>query len=665
MKERHPVMTCARCGQPLQPGISACPRCGLPLTPPPMPPISPMSQAPQPPYGQPYAPPYPAPPGAEPAMPAWLRALQEHAGAQPGTQPGMLPGGMPPQAPGMSNQPWGMPSIPAGPIAPGGQPGAFGSPAGGPPPSPNLSMSSLINGNALPEWMRAAPAAPSSPTPMPAAPWGQPPAGAVPRGVTPPPAGQSAALFDEAALPDWLRAAAQPAASGYAPAPGALPGGAPNGFAPNPPAAYAPPYAPPAAPLPFSAPAPGGFPFGPASGQANGQANGATPGPSLFDAAALPTWLGGTATPSTPLLPEMPTGASGLAANTLVDPNVLPQWMRDARPPQPELSGPPAGGTVSEWLANPVTDEPLPGFLDQIYAAADVPRLDQTAPERGMPGEQIVDAGALPAWLRTPAQGMYASPAASGVPMPPPTTPSPVEFGAPGIPGAGENGSDLAAGSRFSAKDLVEPDALPAWAQQGQGLEMDGVPTIGEDVPSAEWPDGASGFTAQRAPGSGAPRAWDEPGNGADGAALAAGASQPGTSWPPRGDRPPIPEAELPPWLREGQPPAAGATGTPAEPLAGMPPEGYAGFEEFQGFDAGDMPMDPMDSPDMLPPEAPAEHYADRFGVEMPGGAARFGYEFDYGQAGAVAPPEIAPPPSGKSGKGGKGGKRKGFFRRG
>lgn len=159
-----------------------------------------------------------------------------------------------------------------------------------------------------------------------------------------------------------------------------------------------------------------------------------------------------------------------------------------------------------------------------------------------------------------------------------------------------------------------------------------------------------------------------------DGMVLAAGASQPGASWPPRGDHPSIPEAELPPWLREGQPAASAARGPgnsvgPREPLAGSPPEDYAGFAEFQGFDAGDMPMDPME---MLPPESapgglPSEHYADRFGIEMPGGSGRFGYEYDYGQAGAASPPAMPPeppPPTAKNGRGNKGGKRKGLFRR-
>ncbi|HEY7835744.1 MAG TPA: hypothetical protein VIG30_19400, partial [Ktedonobacterales bacterium] len=248
-------------------------------------------------------------------MPEWLRSLQSNATARPAPMPGQMPGQMPgaapprgPGAPNPPNPPWGMPQIPAS-APPPGQPGGFGgSPFDGPPGgyqggSPagqSLSVSSLISNDALPDWIRAAP----SPTPMPTAPWGsQPAAGAVPWGVTPPPMGQSSALFDDAALPDWLRAAA----AGQAPAGDPANGG---GYAPTPPSASPlagayngrmalppSPYDPPGAPSPFqSAPQPpaNGYGNGYANGYGNGYGNGPanapamSAGPSLFDAAALP-----------------------------------------------------------------------------------------------------------------------------------------------------------------------------------------------------------------------------------------------------------------------------------------------------------------------------------------------------------------------------------------
>ena len=648
---------------------------------------------------------YAAGPPAEPAMPDWLRALQNGAGAPPGPWPGQMPGAMPGQAPvsGMPNQPWGMPRAPMGqpampPLAPNNGPygnapfgGANGSTGftgsmGGPQPG-GLSISSLINQDVLPEWIREAGAAPG-PAPQPAAPWGQPPvSGPAPDWGAPPMApmapmegGAPGGLFDDSALPDWLRAAAgQQPPAGYGPgglggaadyggvaAPNPMPnpmpspmnGGPSNGYGPNGPSGPGAPYAPfapdPYAPDPFM-PLGAASPFQatPPNGIAAAALGGAMPAQSLFDAGALPTWLGGTATPSTPALPESPAGASGLAANSLVDPNALPTWMRESPQAAAEPSGLPAAGTVSEWLASPVTDEPLPGFLDQIYAAADVPRLDQASaspwsvpptpgPAMGaVPGEQIVDESALPAWLQAPDMGGvapgYANGGANGygngsaMPVPPAQAP------------AGMYGQDAAgaAGPLFSARDLIEAGAMPPWTEQGdQQGAYQAAPGFADGSPDA----GEMG-------------------------------SQPSRSWPPHGEGEPLPAAELPPWLREGQMAAAPANSAMGAPRGGAPdaPDGYAGFEEFQGFDAGDMPMDPMEPmgamdmermPDPGVQEFSAmEHYTDRFGAEMPGGAGHFGYQYDYGQQGDFEGSEQAPPEAIAAPKG-KGGKRRGFFRR-
>jgi len=122
-----------------------------------------------------------------------------------------------------------------------------------------------------------------------------------------------------------------------------------------------------------------------------------------------------------------------------------------------------------------------------------------------------------------------------------------------------------------------------------------------------------------------------------------------------RPGRQPIPDAELPEWLRGGAPAGMGA-GPGAYPApdgahAGYGQYGdYGDYGEYGGYaDAG-----PMDD------EGAAGHYADRFGVEMPGVAGQFGYEYDYGDPNQPGGTPAEPGADSTVRKR----KRKGFFRR-
>ncbi len=487
----------------------------------------------------------PAPPPAayDEGIPEWLRQLQ-------------------------ANQPPG--PVAQGPYA-GGPPQGYAQPVpppaygGAPVPAQPMSAANLVSEDALPEWLRAAgdpspaPAQPGWQQPSPVQPaqagWAQPSnpaqswqqanAGmpAAPGGQTPG-AGWGApasALFDESALPEWLRNAAagqeiETQSPAYNPAPAASPYGVQpqsNGFAP---AAGWGGYQAPQPPSPGFPPSNAGAPdpmqpsnaFPPIerAGSARVPPPGAgVTGATLIDPAALPQWLGGQ--------PGAPTNAGpagvgaaggGMPAQSLIDESALPQWLR-AEPNQPAGSTPmpPAAATpsASQWLASSTADEPLPGWLSQAYADANVPQYPEPPAAPGMPrtdgaprtgwdrwaqppapgqiaASDFVDESVLPEWLR--AQGAVpstgASPAAPAAgtlytPHAPAAQPEraippyvPGSFGgnaagipagmAPGMPGAmpAANPASEQPIATFSASDLIDPSALPDWVQGGTASEQ-------------------------------------------------------------------------------------------------------------------------------------------------------------------------------------------------
>ncbi|MGH2516846.1 MAG: hypothetical protein ACRDHP_14425 [Ktedonobacterales bacterium] len=460
---------------------------------------------------------------AEDGLPPWLRELQ-------GGPPASSGYGQPPAAP------YGAPAWP------------------GHEPAPrNMQASDLVSADALPDWLRnvaSGPLVPPAPPSgsngtgrsagAPAAPagngWGAPagygqpgnppdprylpgasngaragmsgPLGGGPRGSGALGFGQPAStLFDEAALPNWLRQASMGQEMDVAPpgshqAPGASPAypgyGAPGGMAmhgaepsgyngyqlqqnPQAPAPRPPEYGQRNQPPPQS----------PAAAQASAfpsieQAGAYRPAPaseagisgrSLLDPSALPAWMGGQPASYAPSATGMPSNPGGMSAQSLVDEAALPQWLRaepnvPAAPPPPSYGMPGAPGApppprTSSWLAAPVSAEPLPQWLNQVYADANVARMEPRPAGPPM-------TGGVSGRLHSPEYGA----AGSG-------------YGTANYGGSPANGSQNLSGGTVSASDFVDESALPDWlkSQGAVGSERDSQASPYAQAPAA-LPDG-------------------------------------------------------------------------------------------------------------------------------------------------------------------------------
>jgi hypothetical protein len=157
---------------------------------------------------------------------------------------------------------------------------------------------------------------------------------------------------------------------------------------------------------------------------------------SLVDENSLPSWMREGA-PSTP--------SRGFEASSLVDSEALPEWMRSLQPPQPSPSGPqpvrPAPDTTPEWMRSLQPPQPSPSGPQAIQATPD------TTPE----------------WMRSlPSPSSTFSAPSAPPPMPTMSRPEPV---AP--PSAG-----------FSARDLLDEQSLPSWMTQQSGAQP-AVPSNG------------------------------------------------------------------------------------------------------------------------------------------------------------------------------------------
>jgi hypothetical protein len=503
-------------------------------------------------------------------MPDWLRPLQSNS---PGSS--ALRGGVPPAMPG----------------------GPFGAPQ----PPGMFSAGSLVNEDALPEWLRepgmsgalghGAGAAgnwglrPDMGQPRPYAPSGpafgggqyssqaqQPAAGGMA------PGGGAQALFDESALPDWLKEAAagndigqQPTAYHAAQAPSAAygsgmaqpPMSAPYGYSP-----YGAPQPPstqgfPPSPTDQRWPAPAGaFPsIENAGSYSAGGSSGALNAPSLIDPNALPSWLAGEQPQQAPGSGGL-NSSGGMSANSLVDEAALPQWLRAVPPAQASPSAAayanvpaPAPWTTTAAAA----DEPLPTWLKQVYVEANVPQSDklQTPPgygggqpmgagEPGMGGmgavaaSSFVDESALPDWLRSAGGGLTSGNGGyqgAALPATAPEQRMNPNYMPDSAAGGGEY-SEHAAGS-FAASDLIDPAVLPSWVH-------------GQEPPPQPSFSSTSGWTSrQRAvslPETGATRA---PGAGESSGALRYGGEGYGNGTAGSGML--MDESNLPVWMRGGQ----------------------------------------------------------------------------------------------------------------
>ncbi len=468
---------------------------------------------------------------ADDGLPGWLRQLQ-------------------------SSQPQGSPQAYQSPSSSQAYPngGGFAAPqppaqAFGAPPQP-FSAGSLVSDDALPDWLRSAGQSSALQAPQAQAAWGpsasaesgyeqgysaQPGQGqgmgygaVQPAPRTSGPLGYNLpgnALFDETALPDWLREASrgqapdpqvqpapysQPAASPYGTGlAGQTPsanGYGPYGAFPQSPAPQPPPQSfaqPPSPAQPASTAFPSidqvGMHQAPLSGQAG------LSGRALLDTGALPPWLGGQAGAA-----ERAAGAGnpgGVAAQSLIDESVLPQWLR-AESAAPAASVIPAAPPppASSRIASAANAEPLPAWLDQVYSDANVARIEpQSAPAAwgtppappvpapaarplvatggtGISASEFVDESALPDWLRS--QGAMEPNGAPPAPAPfggrqPEESVSPRYM--PASDAWSPSANPAASGQlplgrpapqevpgQFAASDLIDPSAIPSWVRGGE-----------------------------------------------------------------------------------------------------------------------------------------------------------------------------------------------------
>ncbi|HEV2236817.1 MAG TPA: hypothetical protein VGR57_09180, partial [Ktedonobacterales bacterium] len=456
----------------------------------------------------------------------------------------------------------------------------------------------------------------------------------------------AAGLFTESALPDWLREASAGQPPLAAPHLGA-PGPFMNGLAPSAAPGPATPY--PARPY--------GAAASPSQYPGSGQAGGNLAANALFDAGALPTWLGGAGNNGQPARPAAtPLGGDGLQMSTLVDERALPMWLRQE--PETPPTQTPQPGSVSRWLSAPVTEEPMPSFLNQVYDAAQVSRTAippnppsywsaagsaATPPMPGaVPSANLVDDSALPQWLRAQVDGQpgYQAPAYQ-----PPTYQAPGGFGAaPGDAQAGWGGpapatdpAPFGPANSFAASDLIEPGAVPAWVQHGAPpAQQEFSSTAGwTDHLPAQPPSSAAGGQRGMAMNPG----WDESALRPPAASAPASASLPAWLQSPNAPADPapsgrwpaptgrhraresmIPPTELPPWLQNGAEPAAAARPAPPPP---EPPATDQEWDELQrGWGDGE-----------------SGHYLDRFGAEEPGVGQPFGLEYDQQRRAAEGAP--------------------------
>lgn len=455
----------------------------------------------------------------------------------------------------------------------------------GPAMPPRASVNSLINEDSLPEWLRNAansgalpPMTSHSGTPQgtgslvgnwesPPPAFGQPPAPLgsqsmygqppVARPQMPPsPVGSGSLganhLFDESALPDWLRNGAlgqspdltvQPSQSPY------VPTGQYSPFSPYDPSGNEEPRGSTASAFPGIEQA-GSFLRAPVSPETG------MPASSLIDSNALPPWLSGKSE-NAALSAYGRDAARGLPASSLVDENALPPWLRNEHPAQPNSNSPSVSNATTAWNGLQTANQSMPAWLSQGYSEPQPPtvesgfdqasawnsrsasgsfRQSSVASTGHLPGTipagEFVDESALPEWLRS--QGGASETA--------------------GNPARNlEQASSLAGGSAtstFSASDLIDPSALPDWVRgtdEGPSAAFSSTSgwTVRQPTPPAP---GTAGQEFFRASTNQLPRAN--------------GSFSTGSADPPRSST--IPASELPPWLSNGSSTPAARAGSPA-----------------------------------------------------------------------------------------------------
>lgn len=325
--------------------------------------------------------------------------------------------------------------------------------------------------DATPAWMQQARPQPSPYAQAPRQPYApapqapqQPPAYGQPAMPAPPnvrPGFSMNELVSEEALPDWLRQASADSAqpTQRQPVPGSPGYGAPPYPPASPPAnplANAPAY--PVAYPPANAPGYGGYAAASAEEASFGRP----------DASAFP----GIESAGSYQAP--PGDGGGLSAGSLLDPNALPGWLSGQQGQAASASMRSGEGMRAQSL---IDDAALPEWM----------RNEANGSTGNGNGAGIAGASALAQPALPPAVPAWgAAPAAAPVYPPSPAAPiAPMMPGAGAFPPAQLNGQQ-----GFSARDLVDPNAMPSWAQPEQsgqpGLSQGADPARGAAAPG-QW----------------------------------------------------------------------------------------------------------------------------------------------------------------------------------
>jgi hypothetical protein len=273
---------------------------------------------------------------------------------------------------------------------------------------------------------------------------------------------------------------------------------------------------------------------------------------SLIDEQSLPSWMRKDG--SSPAMPS-----TGFEASSLVDAAALPDWMRSLQPqessPVVQQPAPSAPDAAPDWMrslqpsqsspsamsdAGPVApaakgfsardlldEKSLPSWMAQPDGAAALPNNGQPVQPGSLSPSSLIDQNALPAWM-TQQDGAAANPN-NGKAAP-----------------ANNNGQAIQLGS-LSPSSLIDQNALPAWMQEN-GNSSSQVPSL----------------PPQSSPSWQAPRPAAQPPLQGPSAQNAAGPNEnlAASSF--------IDNNALPDWLRSesGQPsqPPANMTGMPPQP---------------------------------------------------------------------------------------------------
>jgi hypothetical protein len=331
-------------------------------------------------------------------------------------------------------------------------------------------------------------------------------------------------------------------------------------------------------------------------GIAGGSASGIFSAAELVDTHMLPVWMKGQEPQSAPqsFADAEAAGPSGSAsgifsASELIDTHTLPAWMKGQEPQAAPAAGAPA---------NQAGQSGALGSTSGIFSAA-----------------ELVDTQALPAWLKAneaptsqPSQAPVTSGPLEGRPPSSKITPMPAGFasqttgafsaaelvdthalpawlkdngsssaGAPGSPGS-QSASARPPEDGMSATELVDTGVLPAWLRGAGDASTSG--------PGAAKPASGAGFQAARGPASSA--GSDQTG-GFSAASLV------------------DPEA-LPEWLRPAQSGALNSGAVASRSGSGAD-WGSGNLPEPSGFSAGTL-IDPKELPDWMQSQG---------GVQRPG----------------------------------------------